>query len=348
MEFADLDNLTPFGYDTAFGYDLNDTIQVVLCVAGCFKMPPPGKVYNKDLELFDEQSPPPMADEHWSDPANSSLRYAGQGAIHRQGVDIYLQGSAWAPKGYKVKEMRTIVQVNNYKKELNVIGDRYWLGGLVLRASNPQPFESMPLIYERSFGGTSVAKDGRIIAQEARNPVGRGIYGRRRDAINQPLPNLEAPGERLNMISKKATPWGYGPIACNWQPRISYAGTYDQKWIDERLPLWPRDTDIRFFSAAAPGLNISAPLVGGEPVLLKGFSPDGAFCFRLPQYRVIAKSYYMDHKLRNMMRLDGILFETDEKAVTLYWRCAVPLGRGRKTLQHSVVRLLESWEEVST
>lgn len=38
----------------------------------------------------------------------------------------------------------------------------------------------------------------------------------------------------------------------SWQPRLRYAGTYDQHWMDERLPFLPEDFDLRYFQSAPP------------------------------------------------------------------------------------------------
>ncbi len=95
----EIDNLTPFGYASAFAYDLDDSAVAVLCIAGSFRMPPPGTIDETQLEILDEQLPPPMADEYWSDPASSSLRSSGQGSPRRVGTEIYLRGSAWAESG---------------------------------------------------------------------------------------------------------------------------------------------------------------------------------------------------------------------------------------------------------
>ena len=51
-------------------------------------------------------------------------------------------------------------------------------------------------------------------------------------------------------------PWGayrpmaLGPVGRGWRPRLSYAGTYDQHWIDEVFPFLPADFDDRYYQAA--------------------------------------------------------------------------------------------------
>jgi hypothetical protein len=344
----EIDNLTPFGYDSAFAYDLDDSAVAVLCVAGRFRMPAPGKFQEKPLEILEEQVSPAMADEYWSDPATSSLRSAGQGVPQRPRTEIYVRGSAWAYRGRPTTRMQTSVQVGTCSKYVDIVGDRYWVRSLVgVVASSPEPFVRIPLLYERSFGGTAWDKDGCVVAQNEHNPVGRGVYHKQHDAADQPLPNLEAPGEIIDSWDARGTPTGYGPIPSSWQPRRSMAGTYDSEWLENRMPLWPRDSKPEHFCAAASGLSMAEPLHGGEIVSIEGMSPDGVFAFRVPEYRVVAKSVYADNReVRGMMRLDGLLLEPDEKSVTLFWRRSVPLGHGSRIHVHSIVRLLESWEDL--
>ncbi len=340
------ENLTPFEYDSAFAYSLEGIIMVVLCVSGRFLMPPPGTLQDTPLTILDDQQPPPMADEYWSDPSNSSLRNAGQGVPQRRGAEVYLRGSAWAPFGRPIAKMRTAVRVGPCSKTVDVIGDRYWVRGFAdMAASGPEPFVTMPLTYERSFGGTVYGDGGRLLAQEPRNPIGQGLYVHRNDAAHQLLANLEAPGEEIDSWNARGTPSCYGPIPGSWQPRRSLAGTYDQEWVDERMPFWPHDTDPKFFSAAAVGLVSPGQLRPQELVVMEGMSPDGDFAFRLPHCRIVAKSVYENQAIRGMMRLDGVLLEPDQRAVTLYWRRMVPLGHGPGLHLRSIVRLLEPWEE---
>jgi len=340
-----LDNLTPFGAAAAFAYDVDDTQVVVLCVAARFEMPAAGSAHDGPLRLSEQQAAPPMGDVHAGDPARSSLRLSGQGVPCRPGAEIYLQGSAWAPRGRAVTAMQTRVRVGACRKDVRVVGDRYWRSGFSgLRPTAPEPFTSMLLCYEHAFGGTATMPDGRVTAHEPRNPIGRGIYARSQDAIDQRLPNLEKPGESVMDVSDRLTPWGYGPIPGAWQPRLAWSGTYDERWQKTRLPLWPQDIDRRFFCAAAPGLTFDSRLRGDELVILDGFDPDGVISFPLARRRLMAKSYFGDRTERRLMSLEAVLFDMEPRTAVLFWRAAVPLGRGRGAHLQSVVRTLEPWE----
>jgi hypothetical protein len=340
----DPDNLTPFGCDSAFAYDVAGRAVIVMCAAARYRTPSPGRPIDTPLRLHDHQPPPAMADVHWGDPATSSLRYAGQGLAHRPVPEIYLSGCAVPAGGRAVREMTVRLRVGECSKRVQVVGDRSWMRGLVRpRASRPESFVGMPLVYERAYGGTR--RDGRqVLDCEPRNPVGRGRHADAAAALDQPLPNLEAPGSRIGDWDDVAEVAGFGPIPAAWQPRLAHAGTYDERWADERAPLWPEDVAPPFFCAAAPALASPQPLRGGEPVVLEGCSVDGVIAFQLPHQRLVAKHYYGDRTLRTPLTLDAVLLEPDAAAVTLMWRCVVPLGHGPRAHLRSVLRLLEAWE----
>lgn len=319
---------------------------MIHCVAGRFRMPSGGAWQSGPLQPSDEQPPPPMSEEFWGEPEKTSLRRPSQAMVCRSRAEAYLSGSAWTPGGRPAVALRTRVRIGSVAKEVDIVGHRHWTtgrGGTL--ASEPEPFTTMPLRYELAYGGTVRASDGRVLAQEPSNPVGRGLFARAEEAEGQQLPNLYAPGETSPRPRQPARIACYGAIPPSWQPRVSHAGTYDTKWVEERAPLWPRDLDVRHFCAAAEGLSVeAASFRPGEPVELDGFSPDGAIRFVLPDYRLLVKSSYGNRTSRKLMDLDAILLEPDELSVTLYWREVVPLGHGAAGHQRTVVRLLESWE----
>jgi hypothetical protein len=205
----------------------------------------------------------------------------------------------------------------------------------------------MPLRYERSFGGVAAATGKESPAYEARNPVGIGLYGSAKEAIEQPLPNLEDPLYLMAAPTDRVPPACFGPVARSWQPRLGYAGTYDEAWVEQRAPLWPRDFDPRFFHAASLGLVASTGLRGGEPVVLAGLSPDGQIAFPLPRHRLMAKCVFRHRAGRRELVLDAVQIEPDERALTLIWRAAIPAHRELAQHEYSIVRELEPWEEVS-
>ncbi len=175
------------------------------------------------------------------------------------------------------------------------------------------------------------------------NPVGRGLFAGERDAINQPLPNFEEPTALITTVSDRPRPVGFGAVARHWQPRRQYGGTYDDAWLEMRAPLWPRDIDPRFFSAAAPGLSGLGPL-GGAVVHLTGLHPDGGFSFRLPSLDLLAKFDLRSRRVALRLALDGVHLETDEGRVVLYYRTAFEVEPDPMQLQRITLRQRHPWE----
>lgn len=238
------------------------------------------------------------------------------------------------------------VTVGPCQKEAVVFGQRVWRPGLGGPSpSRPEPFTSVPLIYERCFGGSPAHATGSAAFAAERNPVGRGLYLRARDAVDGLLPNIEDPRAPLVSFTDRPPPAGFGPIARHWRPRRDHAGTYDETWQQLHAPLWPRDVDPRIMNAAAPGLVAHPRLEGGEPVRLVGMHPDGPIAFALPRVVLQAKFMLRRSRTRLPMQLDGLRLEPDDEAFTLYWRAAIVVEPDPFELEQIVVRRLETWEQ---
>jgi hypothetical protein len=342
---AQLDNLTPFAAVTLPSVGFDDRQLFVVVIAGRFIMPLPGRGAPTELAVAEEQRPVPLADEYWGEPGASSLRCEGQSAHIRPGTDVYLEGHAWAPGGRPCERSVVGLSVGRYQKGAVVLGERVWREGVMgASPSRPVPFISIPLVYERCFGGSPGGASGRVALASEHNPVGRGLFLRERDAIGQLLPNLEDPQAPLTSFADRPLPAGFGPVARHWRPRREYGGTYDDLWQQTRAPLWPKDVDPRLMNAAAPGLVARPLLVGGEPVQLVGVHPDGPIAFVLPRIALQAKLERRRSRERHRMRLDGVRLEPDDGSVTLYWRTSAVVEPDPFELERIVVRQLESWE----
>lgn len=310
-----------------------------------FALPSAGRVERGPLPLHDEQLPPPLEDVFWGEPGISSLRHEGQSAYTRVGTDVHVCGHAWAPGGRPINVMQLGVRVGPCTKHALVLGDRFWWGDLLgLSMSKPLPFLSIPVVYERSFGGVAEQPtSSRGFC--ARNPIGRGVYGSWAEAKEQPLPNFEAIDAPITALASRPEPVGFGPIPRHWQPRIGWAGTYDDVWLETRAPLWPLDFDERFFSSAAPGLTAPGELRGGESVIMTGWSPDGDLRLALPTARLLATTELERGIERRRMTLDVVRIEPDEGTLTMIWRSTISL-RGPASSHHVTrVRVLEPWED---
>lgn len=201
--------------------------------------------------------------------------------------DILLLGTAHAPSGTPTKRMDIGLRVGTVEKRLRVVGDRKWQFGstfsLTPTPTEPQPFTTMPITYDRAFGGYDEA----AAAFEPRNPTGRGfIAAKTKESVHdKPLPNIEDPADPIKSWDSKPQPAGFGPIDPGWLPRRKFLGTYDEKYMEERHPLPPEDFSLEFFNSAHPDLQVAGYLRGDEEVELKNLTPEGQVRFRLPGWR---------------------------------------------------------------
>ncbi|NTX40939.1 DUF2169 domain-containing protein [Myxococcus sp. CA033] len=337
-----LENLTPFAATDFLSLTKEAEECLVLVVAGSFVLPPPGRALDAPLAVCEEQQQPATTDTYWGAPEKSSLRYESQSAYTRPGTDVLLHGLAWAPRGRKVTRTQVTVRVGALAKQATITGTRVWYRNLMgLSASDALPFESLPLRYEYAFGGTTAS------GYEARNPVGRGFYATAKEALDKPLPSIEAPEALVRGWADRPPPRGFGPVARHWQPRLGWAGTYDAAWVEKRAPLWPRDFDERFFHAAPDGLRAATHLRGGEPVVLEGVSPDGPLAFPLPEHQLVARCIFAGRREKRRMVLDTVRLEPEERRLVLTWRATFPAHRQLATHEVSVVRLWQSGEDAS-
>lgn len=287
------------------------------------------------VTLSEEQLPVILTDQFWGEPGKSSLKCASEATLIKPGTDIVMQGSAHAPDGRPATQVDVTLAVGALKKTVRVIGDREWKKGLVSTSrSSPQPFVRLPLVYERSFGGTdrSREKDG-ILESEPRNPVGIGFLGKKtaQSVDGMKLPNLEDPKDLVSNPGSRPAPVGFGPVAASWEPRRSFAGTYNEAWQKSRCPYLPTDFNPRFFNMASPDLVATPYLQGGEAVVLENVRVEGVVRFTLPRLGPKATLVIEDARHEPAMNLDTVTFEPDQNRFSMVWRGMVPCDK--KTLK---------------
>jgi hypothetical protein len=271
--------------------------------------------------LSEEQLPVALADQHYGDPATTSVRIPSDVCLEKPGTDVLMIGSAWAPGGRPTWQMDVSVAVGPAIKTSRVFGDRVW-NDSGTSMTWVAPFERMPLVWERAFGGRDETPSG--MRMYAPNPVGVGF--RAADGIRSlrdlPLPNVEDPRALIQSWKDAPPPAGFAPVAPHWEPRRSYAGTYDAAWQEQRAPYLPRDFDARFFHLAPPGLTVSQRLRGGEPVEVSGATADGVLRFVLPAAQ-IEVAFSLDRgTTSHPAELDTVVIEPDAARLTMVWRAA--------------------------
>lgn len=262
----------------------------------------------------------PMA-EYYADPASSSMRVAPDLSLPKPSTDVLVIGSAFPRRGRPVDEMMVEVHVGPVSRFARVFGDRVWRSSASgYSMTRPAPFATMPLTWERAYGGREETPQGPD--EDARNPVGTGF--RATDGVyafdGLPVPNVEQPSQPITSWKDRPVPCGFGPVSPHWEPRRSYAGTYDDVWQAQRAPYLPADFDPRFLQVAPPDAIAPEPLTGGESVLLHGLSPQGDLSFALPRAD-LAIAFVLDGAAHTRpVVLDTVTFEPDVSRFTMVWR----------------------------
>lgn len=320
-----VDNQTPHRVELLQLTDEQAVAQVVPCVQASLVITPDGLA----------PVTPPLAiaiGGKWrGDPATSSMVSEPQIAFTKPGTDVVLRGHAWTPQPGATEGMVGI-RVGPLQKTARVFGDRRYQSRFGMTSiSRPEPFERIPIVAERAYGGWDKRdEDPRRHACEARNPVGRGFWLRAPDGDDKLLPNFEDPQDLIGSWSDRPVPACFGFIGPEWQPRLAFAGTYDEAWARNRKPLLPNNFDRRFFNAAAPGLVSPTPLRGDEEVVVVGCSAQQRVAFRLPFAMApgcraeLLGGRWVDIPLK----LDTVTVDMDLGVVTLLWRGCHPSRNG--------------------
>jgi len=313
-----IDNQTPFRAMLSVlpSLDAIDTLYVIVRAT---------LVLRPKLSLAPEQLPVCLADEYFGDPSDSSLKSVSEIHIGKPGTDVLLVGRAWGPQGQPVRETFVRVRAGERQKTIRVFGDRVWQPDGT--PSVPEPFEAMPLVWERAFGGTHPLEE-RVLAEE-RNPIGVGFAGKRgaEEMAGQPVPNLEDPSAPLTQLGQRPPPVCFAATAPHWLPRRGFAGTYDEQWQRTRAPYLPRDFDPRFLQCAAPEITFDHYLQGGEPLEVHGASPEGQIAFILPAANLDIGVRVAGSVERPSAHLETVLIEPDDNRLSLTWRAALPCDR---------------------
>ena len=189
-------------------------------------------------------------------------------------------------------------------KTIHVYGDRSTAGV-------PQPFERMPLMYERAFGG-----HGEL------NPIGSHT------------PNL------VNAADARR-PAALGPIPRWWPARSRLLGTIDRKALDGPIPDVPDATPWGYFQSAPPDQQVDH-LCGNEWITLEGLHPT------FPRYqthlpgargaaRILVKQGPSTTETPVEAVCDRLVLEPDQQTLSLTWRGHYGVREGEQALASLVV-----------
>lgn len=338
-------NATRMQAGYTLGLDPDGRERAVVVVKGTFRIPDDP---DREPRLADEQVPLVMADEFTGEPGFSSVVYESEYAPFKPRCDVLLNGSAYAPWGRPAYEVKVALRVGPIDKSFNVVGDRVWKdAGVTSMASSPEPFVTLPISYDRAYGGTDVSeRDPDKQDAYGDNPVGLGYYPLQdaETTAGRPLPNTEEIGRPATSTKGKFRPMSFGAIGRNFASRVPLAGTYDQDWVDNTFPFLPDDFDPLYFQSAPPDQQMDYPK-GGEWIELENLTPAGQTRFRLPRVQVPVE-FTDEHFEREETQAvaDTLIIEPDAGRFMLVWRVSRPLKRNLFELRQCVVgRMPRGW-----
>jgi hypothetical protein len=271
--------------------------------------------------VADEQTPIVAAPKHVDDPESSGVTHAPDLGLSKPSTDVLVVGSAIAPGGRPTRRVDVSVTVGPVQAAALVQGDRVWEDAVVgYRASPPNAFTDIPLVWERSFGGFDETPDG--VRTMPENPVGTGFRAKNGTLpiAGLALPNVEDARHLIGTHTDRPTPVGFAPVGAHWEPRRRYAGTYDEAWEADRSPYLPADFDARFLQVAPASLITPTYLTGGEPIELHGVSADGPMRSHVPVAELTTE-FVLDgtaHPVR--ANIDTLVLEPSDRRFSVVWR----------------------------
>ncbi len=326
-----IDNQTPFSAERTFVRDRDGAEIWLVAVRATFQLFPDGSV-----QAAEKQLPVAQAPEYLGKPGASSLRWDSDLIRTKSGTDVLLNATGYVPEAVAEQtELRVGARVGPITKQLSVWGDRVWertLDGIT--PSQAKPFRTMPIVYERAFGGLANESTPHAAFPFCQtNPVGVGIQ----KAPDLPLPNIAHLGKWPEQMSDSESVPGMGAVACSWSPRRELAGTYDQAWKETRQPLVPSDFDDRFFQSAPRDQTTPGFLKGGESVDLVHLTPGGRLKFQLPKLAFGFRTSIGGTTQHHRANLHTVIIEPDEGRIMMVWHTSLPCHHTLYTLQRTVV-----------
>jgi hypothetical protein len=330
-----LNNTTPFAAERTWVQDKRANKIWLVIVKATFDIRP-----NGTCQLSGSQIPVFRMGEPTGELGKSSLRYEADLFGLKPSTDVLLSGSAWAPSGRRVGTVSVQMKVGSIHKTLRIFGERHWERGVIGAViSSSQPFESMPITYERAYGGWDRSSEDPCEHRlESRNPVGTGYALRVENCLGKVLPNIESPKYPIAAWDDRPPPAGFNAIDCAWSPRRELSGTYDQDWLVNRFPLWAEDFDEHYNNCAPDDQQIDGFLNGGEPVELTNLTSNGRLAFNLPRVSLVFRTRFGRERIDHEGKLCTVVLEPDAMRVIMVWQTSLLCNGQMDQLDETTIR----------
>lgn len=272
------------------------------------------------------QLPVQLADEHYGDARDTSLKLASDAAPFKQGGEYYLHGHACVPGDERGAHQVAVSLKQNgitRSKQLVVLGEHDWQKGLLgYRRGEPQPFSRLPLRYELAFGGSQM----RTGQREKRNPVGRGFNPSGWSLQDSRAPQIEYAGQAQLSPSRETAVAGFAPLPSFWAPRHARFGELSDNPLDNQGCPWGGGAHPALHHCAPEDQWLPESFAGGEQLVLQGFfsDSDNPVELVLPRWSPRVLQVRRGHRpVRHDLSCDTLIIDTDNRTLSLVARASL-------------------------
>lgn len=165
------------------------------------------------------------------------------------------------------------------------------------------------------------------------NPLGQGFmtswYQKSKGITVLPAPQIESlthpvtakwATEQLNNEQLQPISAGFGAIGRAWLPRRLLAGTYDEKWLNQRHPYLPYDFDFGYWNCAPADQQIDYPSADFS-LTLKNLTPKGELRTTLPGHRPFVLLRMENGLFAPLhLNLDTLMIDSEKLKLSLTYR----------------------------
>jgi hypothetical protein len=231
--------------------------------------------------------------------------------FRRGGVDLFLFGSARAPRKRPVTQMNVTMSVGAWSRTIQVTGERAWVRGMrQLKPTAPVPFMAIPLTLGNAFGGRD-EWDG-LSVPFPENEHGKGFFMEEETAVGGRLPNIEDPRSPIVAWTDRPAPVGVGfcPIVSGQRLRNGLGLDAEGRLVELRP---------QFFNAAFPAMILQDVKPGTE-VQVDGVWHDGPLAFAIPDAAPRVILTFGDKIIERDLVADQVGIEADQSRVFITYR----------------------------
>ncbi len=153
------------------------------------------------------------------------------------------------------------------------------------------------------------------------------------------------PVQRRARVANDGRWLDFGPLPSHGPVRRRHAGTYDQRWHDERRPLPPEDLDPRFWQVAPPEQQVPGHLNGGELIELihltpPGFVPEGRLLSALPRLSLDFHTRFLDGSaVHGRALIHSVILEPDHPRLSVVHHMSLECHAKVNLLERTRIRL---------